>query len=938
MRGLIFLFAGCFAVSAADVQFFFSDFTTATAPLTNRVLLVQPTNSTPRANGNSIITSDRLSYTNDGSASVTISNMVTATYHCVIRGPFKDTAFQITVPDTNILLNAKDLLSANTNSPPGSTAYSMTSADARFVLKTNAVFYGSTNIFRFTNGVSSGQFLSTDGTNWFPVTIAPGGGSPTNGLATTNYVNDATNALAGLISSGVFTNDNGVIHPVTLTNRFSLGSATIPGAGAYANPFVFITNNTTNIQALMRIEQTANGTFSSSVLRLRQSDGPAGLNNSYATSLSVENALSGPLGTGSIYDNDGAAAGRFEATGSPGLGEGVGVVGQSKGDYFRNFGTAGNARGAFTNVGVAGIGDSGIINIGGYFETPTSPFPNDAQFTESAALTIDNRDSGNTLLIARSNQVPMVKIWGNGITELSGATNNGTLDQNGVSRFYANLYAGGTVGSEKFKIDAASGNIEIINGVTEYLWPAAHAPGSLWNNGSGGLSWNSTNYLTSDATNTLYSQVTTDLNAESNAVRTLAINATNTLYSRTTTDLNGASNALQTAKISIQSGAGNANTFTNPTIVGTLTGGDYSTTGSVSAAAMNIGGSGDAVFIRTNVTTGKLYVENTTGLLVNVTNLPPSNMVAGVQVKYSEATGLRPVSVALTAGQYLTFDGSTYVASNLPPSSGSGFAALEVQTNNALVGLQTNINFFVETNLFRYATNNTSSNKIDLRLDTAQPITTQASPTWSNLTITGTASLAGLKQTGDANGNNFAFTNLAGLDVGGGVKPSPGNIQASNAIQIVRNAVTYNLGGSPLVVNTTLTTNSGSNETIIYTNTITGNTLAKNGESIEGYISFTCTNNANTKTIKLVFGSTALMAGVTHGYTSAKGSIDFKIIRISATTFRAQVRTLSSTSNFDFNQTTGTETLANNLGLGLTMQGSVTGDIWAEFYKLYWYP
>ena len=153
IRGYFLLLLSLAPARAAHVQFNLSDFTTG--PLTNRQVYLQPTNSTPRASGSAIITSDRLTFhTSPTNGSFIASNVVSSTYFVTVRGPFIDTVFTITVPDTNALLNAKDLLSVNTNAPPGLSAYSMTSADARFLRAPS------------TNGLPD-QVLTTDGTNLF---------------------------------------------------------------------------------------------------------------------------------------------------------------------------------------------------------------------------------------------------------------------------------------------------------------------------------------------------------------------------------------------------------------------------------------------------------------------------------------------------------------------------------------------------------------------------------------------------------------------------------------------------------------------------------------------------------------------------------------------------------------------------------------------------
>ncbi|HEV8618455.1 MAG TPA: hypothetical protein VGQ70_03075, partial [Candidatus Udaeobacter sp.] len=164
---------------AADVHFQFELSTRDTGPLTNRPFFLLPTNSTPRPDGTYIVTSDRTTWKTDSNASLTISNMVTSVYLCLLRGPYKDTAFFISVPDTNALLEAADLMSSVTNNPDATSAYSKVQSDLAYVRKINSYSFsqtasnlflkslsGGSNIFHF--GATAGAMVTTtDGSNFF---------------------------------------------------------------------------------------------------------------------------------------------------------------------------------------------------------------------------------------------------------------------------------------------------------------------------------------------------------------------------------------------------------------------------------------------------------------------------------------------------------------------------------------------------------------------------------------------------------------------------------------------------------------------------------------------------------------------------------------------------------------------------------------------------
>jgi hypothetical protein len=76
-----------------------------------------------------------------------------------------------------------------------------------------------------------------------------------------------------------------------------------------------------------------------------------------------------------------------------------------------------------------------------------------------------------------------------GPVNLSGlVTNHGAYTGKGQTRIWDNFFVG-AAGADLFKVDASIGNLEIIRGVTDYIWPAAHSSGALTNDGAGILGW-----------------------------------------------------------------------------------------------------------------------------------------------------------------------------------------------------------------------------------------------------------------------------------------------------------------------------------------------------------------------------------------------------------------------------------------------------------------
>jgi len=153
----------CSTAFAAEVrvQYNFADFTST--PQTLKRIYITPVSS-PLVESTNIISGDRRTFTNDSSGVLIVTNVVTpASYEIDFVGSYMTLTFTNTFPSTNdgVLLNAKDWISAGTNLPSGSVAYSMASADARFAplfsgLTTNVNFIRPgplTNTMQFSNGV-----------------------------------------------------------------------------------------------------------------------------------------------------------------------------------------------------------------------------------------------------------------------------------------------------------------------------------------------------------------------------------------------------------------------------------------------------------------------------------------------------------------------------------------------------------------------------------------------------------------------------------------------------------------------------------------------------------------------------------------------------------------------------------------------------------------
>jgi hypothetical protein len=315
---------------------------------------------------------------------------------------------------------------------------------------------------------------------------------------TVAHLEDVTNIVNGLPSAGdqVWTNNGTFIYASTyLTNPVVIGS-TAPFFGFGAN-------------------QVEYGLF---VETTNKNPGSVNLLYDYGGSIGIfGHAMRGPADVASTN------------------GQAVGVMGSAETKQTLQYGVIGfvqREQSSQTNVGVAGsaiaYGGSGAQLIGGYFEVNDND-DSDPPFLSSALL-LDNRDTGLPIIIGRSNKVTVFQLNADGTLNTFGFTNQGPVNLSGTvtnhgsetikgqTRLWQNVFVGAS-GADLFEVDASSGNIEIIRGVTSYSWPLSHSTGALTNNGDGQLGWFD-GFLTSSATNTLAANSRSELNSASNSILT----------------------------------------------------------------------------------------------------------------------------------------------------------------------------------------------------------------------------------------------------------------------------------------------------------------------------------------------------------------------------------------------------------------------------------
>ena len=113
------LCALCGSASGAHVEVWLENF--VSQGLTNRKVMVQPL-SAPLTSGTNLVAGDRISF--NATNSLTVSNMVAGLYRWQILGYPDTTTFYTLVPETNVLLNAVDLLVNQTGTnAAGSTSW-----------------------------------------------------------------------------------------------------------------------------------------------------------------------------------------------------------------------------------------------------------------------------------------------------------------------------------------------------------------------------------------------------------------------------------------------------------------------------------------------------------------------------------------------------------------------------------------------------------------------------------------------------------------------------------------------------------------------------------------------------------------------------------------------------------------------------------------------
>lgn len=134
----------------------------------------------------------------------------------------------------------------------------------------------------------------------------------------------------------------------------------------------------------------------------------------------------------------------------------------------------------------------------------------------------------------------------------------------------------------------------------------------------------------------------------------------------------------------------------------------------------------------------------------------------------------------------------------------------------------------------------------------------------------------------------------------------------------------------PVYTETTTVGNVTAGEDVLFTYTLPGGTMATDGNSFTGRFSGIVANNANVKTIKLKFGSTTIATRTTTTPTIGQGwTINFEVIRTSATTQKANVTFSGSDGIASAYYAATSETMSGDINIVLTGESgsSATNDV-----------
>lgn len=212
------------------------------------------------------------------------------------------------------------------------------------------------------------------------------------------------------------------------------------------------------------------------------------------------------------------------------------------------------------------------------------------------------------------------------------------------------------------------------------------------------------------------------------------------------------------------------------------------------------------------------------------------------------------------------------------------------------------------------------------------PVGTAASPTF---TFTGDTDNGMFKETTNTVGFAAGGTQYTRIDSNGTT-----NIAANLRTNQGTATTTFVKVGGTAKVNTTTVGNVGAGEDDLMTYSLPANSLATNGDYIEGKAAITFAANANNKRVRCYFGATAMYDSTAQAQNGGAMEVTWTIVRTGATTQRVIAKSVSTSTLFtdDATYTTPGETLSGAVTIKCTGEATSNDDVQQTIMINKWFP
>lgn len=300
-----------------------------------------------------------------------------------------------------------------------------------------------------------------------------------------------------------------------------------------------------------------------------------------------------------------------------------------------------------------------------------------------------------------------------------------------------------------------------------------------------------------------------------------------------------------------------------------------------------------------------------TGLSGQTSDLIAININGPVKVSAFDAAG----KLTLPNGTVGTATGSLYATSDT--NTGINFTGSDV------------INFFTG------GSNKMSVSSTGLTMAAGVidvPVGTAGAPTY---TFTSDTDNGMFKETTNTVGFSAGGTQYTRIDSNG-----TANISANLRTNQGTATTTFVKVGGTANVNTTTVGNVGVGEDDLMTYSLPANSLATNGDYIEGKAALTFAANANAKRVRCYFGATKLYDSTSQIQSGGSMEVTWTIVRTGATTQRAIAKDVTDATLFtdDATYTTPAETLSGAVTIKCTGEAVSNDDVQQVIMANKWMP